>query len=348
MPLQYHAPGKKCEKEADEMRVVVVGGTGNISTSIVSQLLEKGHEVTIFNRGNQEVTWKDVKVIQGDRKDREVFEQTMQRENFDIAIDMISFTKEDAASSLAAFRGVKQFIQCSTVCTYGINYDWLPVTEDHPLRPITDYGRGKVAADHLLLEAYHREGFPVTIIKPSTTYGPQVGLLRQVAWDFTWLDRIRKGKPIIVSGDAKALHSFLHVDDAAKGFVGVIGKEHCIGQTYNLVPRGFVTWEEHHRTAMKVLGQEVELIGVPLQTLLSLDPKRFSICREIFAHNVIYSSQNLFRDVPEFTPTISLEDGMRQVIEEMDRKGTIPDSDQEDWEDAIIQAHRDAFGALKL
>jgi nucleoside-diphosphate-sugar epimerase len=330
------------------MKVVILGGTGNISTSIVKRLLTQGHDVTVYNRGKQAEPSKDVRVILGDRQDRGTFELTMQKEKFDVAIDMISFTKEDAASSLAAFREVSQFIQCSTVCTYGLDYDWLPVSEDHPLRPLTGYGKGKVAADHLLMEAYHRDGFPVTIIKPSTTYGPQVGLFRQVSWEFSWLDRIRKGKPILICGDGKALHSFLHVDDAAKGFAGVIGKKQCIGQTYNLVSRGFTTWEQHHRTAMKVLNREVELIGISLQTLLSLDKDRFSICEEIFAHNVYYSADKLFRDVPEFTPTVSLEEGMRQVIGEMDRKGTIPDSDHVHWEDAIIDAHRHAFGSSKI
>jgi nucleoside-diphosphate-sugar epimerase len=330
------------------MKVVVLGGTGNISTSIVKLLLEKGHDVTCYNRGNHTESSKDVRVILGDRNDREKFEQTMQKENFDVAIDMISFTKEDAASSLAAFRNVQQFIQCSTVCTYGIDYDWLPVSEDHPLRPLTDYGKGKAAADHVLLEAYHKSGFPVTIIKPSTTYGPQMGLIRQVAWEFSWLDRIRKGKPIIVSGDGKALHSFLHVDDAAKGFVGVIGKSHCIGQTYNLVNRGFTTWEEHHRTAMKVLNREVELVGIPLQSLISIDQEKFTICEEIFAHNVYYSADKIFRDVEEFIPAISLEEGMGRVIEEMDRNGMIPDSKLEHWEDKIINAHRNAFESIKV
>jgi nucleoside-diphosphate-sugar epimerase len=328
------------------MKVVVLGGTGNISTSIVKLLLEQGHEVTCYNRGNSTDTPSEVKVIIGDRQDRETFESRMRQEKFDVAIDMISFNKEDAASSLRAFPDVKQFIQCSTVCTYGVDYDWLPVSEDHPLRPITAYGRGKVEADQVLLEAYHKSGYPVTIIKPSTTYGPKMGLVRQVAWDFTWIDRIRKGKPILISGDGKALHSFLHVDDAAKGFVGAIGKQHCIGQTYNLVNRGFTTWETYHRTAMKVIGREVDLVGVPLQTLLSIDENRFGICKEIFVHNDYYSSDKIFRDIPEFIPTVSLEAGLAQVIAYMDEHGKLPDSDLETWEDDIIATYRGAFTTI--
>lgn len=322
------------------MKVVVLGGTGNISTSIVSLLLEKGHQVTCFNRGQRGKLPPDVRLIQGDRYDREAFEKAMQREKFDAGIDMICGTAADAASSIRAFRGCSHFVHCSTVCTYGVDYEWLPVSEDHPLRPVSDYGRGKVAADRELIKAYLEEDFPVTIIKPSTTYGPQVGILRQIAWEFSWIDRIRKGKPILICGDGETAHQFLHIDDAAKAFVGALGRSNCVGQVYNLVNRGFTTWKQHHRTAMKVIGKEVELVGVTLQTLNQIDAPRFSLCNDIFAYNCVYSSDKVFRDIPEFVPTVSLESGMRQVFDYMDANGTMPDSDQEHWEDKIIDAQR--------
>lgn len=322
------------------MKICIVGGTGNISTSIVRLLVEQGHEVVCFNRGTSGTVPDGVREIHGDRKDRSAFEKAMQSEAFDAAIDMICFNAEDAASSLVAFRGVQQFVTCSTVCTYGVDYDWLPVTEDHPLRPISDYGRDKSAADHAFLEAYHREGFPVTIIKPSTTYGPKMGLLRQIAWEFSWIDRVRKGKPIIICGDGKAIHQFLHVDDAALCFAGVLDKRHCIGQIYNMVARGFTTWEDHHRTAMKVIGREVELVGVPLDTLAALSVPRFDICSSIFAHNIYYDSEKLYRAVPGFQPRISLAEGMADVLAAMDREGRVPDSDAVQWEDAIITAQK--------
>lgn len=329
------------------MKVLIVGGTGNISTSIVSLLIKKGHEITCFNRGQSGDVPEGVRVIHGDRKDREAFEKAMQAEEIDVAIDMICFNAEDAASSIRAFRGVKHFIQCSTVCTYGIDYDWLPVTEDHPLRPTSDYGRNKMAADSLYMRAYHEEGFPVTIVKPSTTYGPKMGVLRQLGREFSWLDRIRKGQPVVVCGDGKAVHQFLHIDDAAKGFAGMLGLNTCIGQTYNLVRRGFISWADHHRTVMKVLGSEVELVGVPLASLLSSGVKDIGLCESIFAHNTIYSAEKIFRDVPEFVPSVSLEQGVRQIIEVMDASGRIPNSDELAWEDALIEAQR-RVGQLKL
>ena len=328
------------------MKVCVVGGTGNISRSFVKLLIEQGHQVTCFNRGQSGQVPDGARVIHGDRKDREAFERTMQAEQFDAAIDMICFNKGDAQSSLRAFQDVKHFVQCSTVCTYGIEYDWLPVTEDHPLRPISGYGRGKVEADDVYLEAYHRDGFPVTIIKPSTTYGPKMGLLRQIGGDAAWVDRVRKGKPILICGDGRAVHQFLHVDDAALCFANVIGKEHCVGQTYNMVKRGYTSWVAYHQTAMKVLGREVELVGVPLEDLLVLDTPGLGSCESIFSHNTIYSAERLFRDVPEFQPSISLEEGMASIIEVMDEAGRIPNSDEVEWEDCIIAAQRQVRKAM--
>lgn len=322
------------------MRICVVGGTGNISLSFVRLLVQQGHEVTCYNRGKSGPVPDGARVIHGDRSDRGAFERTMQAEKFDAAIDMICFNKEEAASSVRAFREVGHFIQCSTVCTYGIKYDWFPATEDHPLRPISSYGQNKVEADKVFMEVYYREGFPVTIIKPSTTYGPKMGQVRQVAWEFGWIDRVRKGKPILVCGDGSAIHQLLHVDDAALCFANVVGKTHCIGQTYNMVNRGFISWADYHRTAMTVLGREVELVGVPLADLVALNVPNVGICRDIFAHSTYYSAERLFRDVPEFRPAITLAQGMQRVIEAMDREGRVPNSDQLDWEDRVIAAQR--------
>jgi nucleoside-diphosphate-sugar epimerase len=320
------------------MEVLIVGGTGLISQSIVWLLLKQGHEVTCFNRGETGILPSDVRHLQGDRRDRETFENNMRKKRFDAVIDMISFTAEDAQSSLRAFSDAGHFVFCSTTCTYGIDFDEFPVKEDHPLRPITGYGKGKVAAEHVFLSAHHGNGYPVTIIRPSTTYGAKGGMLRQIAWEFSWIDRIRRGKPIVVCGDGNALHQYLHIDDAAKGFAGVLGKSHCVGQTYNLVKKGCLTWAEYHKTAMKVLGREVELVGVPLRNLVALETDRYGICKEIFAHHCYYDSEKLFRDVPEFQPSISLEEGMTRVIAEMDSAGRIPVSDDGGWEDQLIQA----------
>lgn len=319
-------------------RVVIVGGTGNISTSITRLLVEKGYDVTCFNRGKNkvEIIPDCVHILQGDRKDRAAFEKTMQEQKFDYAIDMICFNKEDALSDIRAFAGVEQFIMTSTTCTYGVDYDYLPVDENHPLRPFTEYGIGKAAADQAFLDAYEKDGFPVTIIKPSSTYGNQVGMVGCVGETNLWIDRIRKGKPVLLSGNGNNVHQLLHVDDAAKAFVGALGKKHCIGQIYNMVSEGFVDWREYHETGMKVLGKEVEMVCVPLEVLNKLGYESRGFTSTIFGFNTIYDHRKIYRDIPEFRPSISLEDGMRKVIEYSDKHGMIPNSDDYPMDDKIV------------
>jgi nucleoside-diphosphate-sugar epimerase len=329
------------------MKVCVVGGTGNISASIVRLLIEVGHEVTLFNRGKSPGAPPGVKVIQGDRHDRAAFESAMQAAHFDAAIDMICYNAEDARSTLRAFRGVKHLVYCSTVCTYGVAYDWLPATEDHPPRPTTDYGRSKLAADRVFMAAHCADGFPVTVIKPSTTFGPSWAMLRQIAWEAGWVDRVRKGKPLVVCGDGRALHQWLYVDDAAPAFVFALGRDRCVGQTYHMMKREFGTWADYHRTAMAVIGREVELVGVPLASLVAAGVPHVGICETIFSHNTIYSPERLMRDVPEFQPRTSLQEGLARVLAAMEREQRIPDSDREDWEDRLIAAQR-AVGELNL
>ncbi|MCA9442428.1 MAG: NAD-dependent epimerase/dehydratase family protein [Candidatus Omnitrophica bacterium] len=327
------------------MKVGVVGGTGNISSSFIPLLLEKGHEVVCFNRGKSGNSHPQAKNVIVDRHDRMKFIESVREERLDAGIDMICFNRNDAEASLEAFRDVSHFIHCSTVCTYGIKYRWLPVNEDHPLDPISDYGRNKVAADHVFLEAYHNEGFPVTLIKPSTTYGPIMGIPRQIALEHSFIDRIGKGKPILVCGDGTAIHQFLHVEDAALCFANVLGKRHCIGQTYNLVKPDLTTWADYHRAVMKALGREVEMIGVPLRLLEKWKSPGVEICAEIFAHNSYFASEKLYRDIPEFRPLISLEEGVARVIESLDREGRIPDSDPLTWEDEFIRRMETVIGA---
>lgn len=322
------------------MRVVVIGGTGNISRSIVRLLVAKGYDVTCFNRGRTMPQEEGTRHLAGDRKDFDSFIEIMQREKFDAAIDMRCYNAEEAEAAVKAFEGIGHYVFCSTTCTYGVDYDWLPVTEDHPQRPFTDYGKGKLAAEQVFLRAYHTIGFPVTILRPSTTYGNKLGLLRQIGGGFSWLDRIRKGKPILVSGDGKAIHQFLHVDDAAYGFVGAMERDRCIGQCYNLVGEGYVQFDRYHRTAMEVIGKEVEMVGIPLDTLMALDPKRFRLAGAEFSYNDYYSCEKVYRDIPEFRPKISLKEGMTSVLKAMDEAGRIPNSDEQPWEDDLIEMAR--------
>jgi nucleoside-diphosphate-sugar epimerase len=323
------------------MRVGIVGGTGNISTSVVRLLLERGHDVTCITRGASGSLPDGARHLSGDRHDVDWFVPAVQRERFDAAIDFIGFTPAHGAASLEAFRDVGHFIQTSTVTTVGETADWLPITEDHPLRPAVRYAHDKVALDRLYQAAHLDRGFPATIVKPSTTYGRK-RVVRQVGIDTRWIRRIREGRPILRVGEGTALHHLLHVDDAALGFVGVLERDATIGQTYFLVNPRPMQWTDIHRVAMEVIGREVEQIGVSADTLFALDPQRFLMVPGVFAKNLMYSAAKLQRDVPEFHPVVSLRDGLADAIEYLEAHDLVEDVPPGDWEDRIIEVQRDA------
>ena len=100
---------------------------------------------------------------------------------------------------------------------------------------------------------------------------------------------------------------------------------------------------------MKVIGREVELVGVPLSNLEKLKVPAFDLCRNNFSRHSYYSCKKLIHDVPEFQPKISLESGMRQVIDLMDMKNQIPDSDDTNyWEDQIIKSQKNGKPLKKI
>src|SRR3954464_14012187 len=184
------------------MNVLLIGGTGLISTGIIKHLLARGAKVTMFNRGKRENRIDgDVDTIHGDRSDFAAFESTFANKRFDVVIDMICFSPQQAESDVRAFGGrCEQFIFCSTVCTYGVRVPpGVLVDETFPQEPISDYGRNKVACERIFQRAHDEKKFNVTTIRPSCTYGPGGTLIDNLEFNPTTWDRIARGLPVLCS-----------------------------------------------------------------------------------------------------------------------------------------------------
>ena len=324
------------------MKVIVIGGTGNISREVVAALLRKNHEVVLFNRGrNPDLPPADVRVIKGDRRNRGDFEAKMLAEKFDAAIDMICFDLEDAASSLRAFRGrVEHLIHCSTVMTYGPPFAGIHLDETAPLNGISDYALGKIAADQLLLQAHLDDSFPVTIFKPSLTFGANV-LLPQVGGGGSWIHRLRQGKPLLSAGDGLNYFQFLPSKYAGIAFAAVLGRKPSLGEVYNLVHPVPRTWDQWHREVGEALGVEVKLVHVPQETLIAISPSRFGGLADNFGHTQVFDGSKLAALVPEFQPEESLVTSIRESIAWMDRHNLAPESHDGGLEDRIIALMED-------
>ena len=169
------------------MKVLILGGTGVISRAIVDRLLVKGHEVVLFNRGSKKLAFDGpTGEIIGNRADRAAFKAAMQAQKFDVVIDMICLTEEDAVSTVETFRDrVEQIIVCSSSSAYRRPYVTTPIQEDAELLcedPVFPYSYNKAQVERYLQKQILDAGLPITILRPSYTVGAGhtgLGVLRQ-------------------------------------------------------------------------------------------------------------------------------------------------------------------------
>ncbi len=306
------------------MRVLVLGGTGLISTGIVKHLLARNAEVTVFCRGKRGgALAPGVRTIAGDRDDVAGFARAMADQRFDVVIDMICFRPEQARGAIGVFRGrCEQFIFCSTVVTYGIKSPpGVFVDETFPQEPISGYGRDKLACEREFERADSAGYFRTTIIRPSHTYGPGVSLLDNLEIESVAWDRIERGLPVLCSGDGLGFWVSTHRDDCGKLFAHAALNPKTYGQAYNATRREHLTWRGYYREVAAALGRKARLIFMPASWIVAHDPERFGFLREISGFHGAYDSSKAERDVPQFRCEIGLEEGAREVLLDQKRRG---------------------------
>ncbi|MBC8159706.1 MAG: NAD-dependent epimerase/dehydratase family protein [Roseiflexaceae bacterium] len=323
------------------MDVLILGGTGLISTAITSQLLARGDQVTLFNRGKTPSRVPEgVVVIRGER-DADEFEQQMQAAGrFDVVIDMICFTPEQAQRDLRAFAGrVGQLIFCSTVNVYTKPADRYPYTEDARREPIDDeYGTKKAQCEDIFLAAHQRGELPVTIIRPAHTYGEGGVIIHSLGWSTTYLDRIRKGKPIIVHGDGSSLWVPCHIDDVARAFVGACLNERTFGKAYHTTGEEWLTWNRYHELVAQALDAPAPtLVHIPSDLLVRISRERAWTTYNNFSGNTIFDNSAAKAELG-FRYSVPWVEGVRRTVAWLDAHGRVADSDQDGFDDHVIAA----------
>jgi len=331
------------------MRVLIIGGTGLISTAITCFLTERGDEVTLYNRGITESQLsRSPRRMLGDRTDYPVFEAQMaQAGPFDCVIDMVCFVPEDAHSAIRAFRGrVGQYILCSTVDVYAKPAKHYPISEDEERRPATSfaYAANKAACEEILLEAHRRGDLPVTIIRPAQTYGEGGRIVHTLGWGTYYMDRVRKGKPIIVHGDGTSLWVASHRDDVARAFVGAVGNAKTFGKAYHVTGEEWMTWNRYHEWVAEAMqAPPATLVHIPTDLLGKVVPTWAEWCVENFQFNNVFDNSAAKTDLG-FRYTMRWVEGVRRTVTWLDERGWIEDSDDYPFYERILAAW-DRLGA---
>lgn len=326
------------------MKILIVGGTGLISTAITHLLWERGaHEITLFNRGHTLPRIPHgIKTIIGDRTNFADFEGHFEAAGpFDCVIDMCCYLPDEAESVVHAFsEKIGQYIFTSTVDVYTKPAAHYPITEAAARKPSPAfaYAYHKAQCEEIFHAAHNNSDFMVTIIRPAYTYGESRGILHSLGGRTTYIDRMRKGKPIIVHNDGQSLWSMCHIDDVAHAFVNAIGNPHSYGQAYHVTGEEHLTWDDYHHQVAAALGAPAPtLVHIPAALLARAVPKLGAWAELNFQYDNVFDNSAAHRDL-QFRYTIPWRQGVQRTVAWLDQHERVEDCDSEPAYDRIIAA----------
>ncbi|WP_322907060.1 SDR family oxidoreductase [Paenibacillus campi] len=337
------------------MKALFIGGTGTISESISRQWLEQGHELFLLNRGNRNEHLPDGAYwLQADINDEQQVASLIAELEFDVVADFIAFVPEQLERDYRLFAGrTKQFIFISSASAYQTPLSDYRITEGTPLsNPYWDYSRNKIACEDYLLKQYREQGFPITIVRPSHTYSDRALPLGVHGANGSWqvARRMQQHKPVIIHGDGTSLWTLTHSDDFARGFIGLMGNLHALGESVHITSDESVTWNQIHETIADALGVKLNAVHVASSFLdaCSSEDYRGSLLGDK-ANTVVFDNSKLKRLVPGFNATIRVDQGIKRVVQHILAH---PELQQEDgefdaWCDRVIAALEQAKAALQ-
>ena len=297
------------------MKVLFIGGTGNISSACSELAISRGIELYHLNRGIsagiRNVT--GMKTIISDIRNLEETKQALHGYNFDVVVDFIAYVPEHIQHDITLFTGrTKQFIFISSASAYQTPPEKLPVTEDTPLEnPYWDYSRNKIACENLLREAYLRNGFPYTIVRPSHTYDKTV---IPVVGGYTVLHRMVKGLPVILHGDGTSIWTLTHHKDFAVGLVGLFGKSEAINEAFHITSDEWLTWNGIYTILAKELHVTPHIVHIPSEVIAKYNQTIGDGLLGDKAHSMIFDNSKIKELVPDFNPTRSFSQGAKEIV----------------------------------
>ncbi|MBD0776702.1 NAD-dependent epimerase/dehydratase family protein [Maribacter sp. ANRC-HE7] len=315
------------------MKVLFIGGTGNISTASSRLAIKKGIDLYHLNRGNATVPIVGVRNILGDiRKANEVTE--LAKHDWDVVVNWIAFTPEDIERDIALFKGkTKQYIFISSASCYQTPLSYPVITESTPLyNNLWDYSFNKIQCEDRLQKVYREAGFPMTIVRPSLTYDTVIPIAIGGFNEYTTADRILKGKEIIIHGDGTSLWTVTHSDDFAKGFVGLLGLTQAIGHAFHITSDEILSWNMIYRILAESLGREAQVVHIASDFICAIEPSFTGTLLADKAESVIFDNTKIKTFVPEFKATIPFATGIKRTLQWLDenpeRKLINPESNE--------------------
>lgn len=298
------------------MKVLFIGGTGNISTACSRLAVSRGIDLFLLNRGVRDVDIPGAQVITADIGQPDQIATALEGRNFDAVVNWIAFNPADIDRDAALFNGItKQYIFISSASVYQKPLRNPVVTESTPLcNPYWEYSRNKIACEERLNQAYRDDGFPITIVRPSLTYDTVIPLALGSWSDFTMIDRMRQGKPVVVHGDGSSLWTVTHSEDFAKGFIGLLGNDAAIGHAFHITSDEILTWDQIWQYTAAAAGCEANIVHVPSDFMISVDESLRGGLLGDKAVSMILDNSKIKRFVPGYQAVIPYREGIKRTV----------------------------------
>jgi nucleoside-diphosphate-sugar epimerase len=297
------------------MKVLFIGGTGIISSACSSLALERGMELFLLNRGESiRPAPQGAQILKGDIRDPASARAALGNLTFDVVVDWIGFVPEHVETDIDLFQDrTGQYIYISSAAAYQTPPASLPVTESTVLdNPFWEYARNKIACEERLVRAYREERFPMTIVRPSRTYDA-THLPLEGGW--TAVNRMLRGKKVIVFGDGTSLWTLTHSMDFALGLVGLLGNIHAIGEAFHITSNELLTWNQiFSMVAQAASVSNPKFIHVPSDVIASYDAEWGSSLLGDKSHSMIFDNAKIKRCVPDFACRIPFSVGVREIM----------------------------------
>ncbi len=304
------------------MKVLFIGGTGNISTSVSKLCIEKGIDLYLLNRGLRENTIEKAKVINGDINNIQQINEVLKDHQWDAVVNWIAFNEKDIERDIILFRNkTKQYIFISSASAYQKPPLNPIITESTPLKnPFWDYSRNKIACEERLNKAYREEDFPITIVRPSLTYSTVIPVPIGGWNEYTIVDRIIRGEKIIVHGDGTSLWTITHAEDFARGFIGLIGNYKTIGHAFHITSDEALTWDQIHYFLAEAVGKEPRIIHIPSDFISQCEPSFKGSLLGDKAWSAIFDNSKIKQFNPDYAAKIPFKEGIKKTISWFEEK----------------------------
>lgn len=305
------------------MKILLIGGTGTISSAITRQLAESGHELWVLNRGNRknEVPAGVRQVICDINDEAEVLRQTGDQV-FDAVCEFIGFLPSQVERDIRLFCGrTRQYVYISSASAYNKPAASHVITEGTALaNPYWEYSRNKIACEELLMKTYREEGFPVTIVRPSHTYCERSVPVSVHGPKGSWqvLKRMLEGKPVLIQGDGSSLWTLTWNEDFARGFIGLLGNPKAIGEAFQIMSDEQLTWNQIYQSVANALGVTFKPYYASSDFLAAVSPKEYDFTGNLLGDKsvtVVFDCTKLKRAVPGFCATTRFDEGVRRCVD---------------------------------